>query len=217
MTIQQFAFDFLRILIGNAWNRTGSALALLGASALTGWIDQLVGALFHVDITQTAAWIGFAVMLTEIGMLAYAKAWPQTTPAVVASHDVQLLMQYRALITDRLVRFLSLHSYRDPFRNEQIEPIEIIADEWNTAHYEFDNTEVQAALVEVRQECSRFSGLVGVKLFLEGRLLSPLTGIDKRFGITTQTRANIAELNATSRRLAETLNSFERVARQNIS
>jgi hypothetical protein len=219
MNILTFVLEFARILFGNAWNRTGSALTLLGASALTGWLDQLVGAIFHVNITQAATWISFAVMLLGIAMLAYAKAWPGVTQTTAVPRDTDLLEQYRKLITPAVVRFLTVHSFRDAFRNEKLEPIEILADKWNTAHYEFVDVEVQRALEEVRKQASDFSNLAGDKLFTDDRnpkLLTPLTYVDLSQGITTETRANIAELNAAARKLAEAFNSFERIARKKI-
>ena len=120
MNIQTFILECARILIGNAWNRTASALTLVGASALTGWYDQLAGALFHVNITPTATWIGFAVMVIGIAMLAYAKAWPSVERLKTARHDANLLAQYRQLITPSVVRFLTVHSFRDTFRNEKL-------------------------------------------------------------------------------------------------
>jgi hypothetical protein len=219
MNIQTVALEFARILIGNAWNRTGTALALFGASALTGWIDQLVGALLQVQITQTATWIGFAVMLIGIGMLAYAKAWPRIDSLALAQHDIDLLKQYRQQISPGLVRFLTVHSFRDAFRKEKLLPLEVIADDWNTAHYEFVDPEVQAALAEARKQAFDFMNLTGNKLFTDrhnSKLFSPLTDVDRNQGITPETRASIAEMNAAARKLAEAFNAFERIARQKI-
>lgn len=219
MNIQTFVLEFARILIGNAWNRTGSALTLIGASALTGWVDQLAGAFFHVNITQAATWVGFAVMLLGIAMLAYATAWPSANQATAVQHDKDLLQQYRQLITPAVVRFLTVHSFRHAFRNEKLEPLEILADQWNTAHYEFIDAEVQGALKEARKQALDFSNLAAEKLFTDDqnpKLLTPLTYEDLSHGITTQTRNNIAELNAAARKLAEALNSFERIARKKI-
>jgi hypothetical protein len=77
MHTRTFILELARILMGNAWNRTGAGLALIGASALSGWIDQVAGAYLHIDINQTATWIGFAVMVIGIAMLAYAKGLAQ--------------------------------------------------------------------------------------------------------------------------------------------
>jgi hypothetical protein len=219
MNIQSFALEFARILIGNAWNRTGSALTLLGASALVGWLDQVVGALLHVNINPAATWIGFALMFIGIGMLVYAKAWPRADVLALAQHDIDLLKEYRQLITPGVVRFLAGHTFREAFRKERLSPLEVIADDWNTTHYEFVDAEVQAALAEARKQALDFMNLTGNKLFTDRnnpKLYSPLTDVDRNQGITPETRASIAEMNAAARKLADAFNAFERIARQKI-
>ncbi|MBR1296639.1 hypothetical protein [Bradyrhizobium sp. AUGA SZCCT0042] len=219
MNTKTFIIEFARILVGNAWNRTGSVLTILGASALTGWVDQVVGALLHINITQTATWIGFAVMVTGIAMLAYAKAWPRSDFLAMVQHDIDLLKQYRQLIPPSLVRFLTVHSFRTAFRKDRLSPLEVISDDWNTGHYKFVDAEVQAALTETRKHAKAFMDLGDKKLFTDRdnpNLFSPLTDPDRDQGITAETRVSIAELNALARKLAEAFNAFERVAHQKI-
>jgi hypothetical protein len=219
MHTKTFILEFARILMGNAWNRAGAGLALFGASALTGWVDQVVGAYLHVNITQTATWIGFAVMVIGIGMLAYAKAWPRTDVLALVQHDIDLLKQYRQLITPAVVRFLSVHSFREAFGKQKLLPLEVIADDWNTAHYEFMDAEVQAALEEARKLTVGLLNLTDNKLFTDRnnpKLFSPLTDLDRDQGITPETRVGIAEMNTAARKAAEAFNAFERIARQKI-
>lgn len=219
MNIRTFVLEFARILIGNAWNRIGSALTLIGASALVGWLDQVVGALLHVNITPAATWIGFALILIGIGMLVYAKAWPTADVLALAQHDIDLLKQYRQLIAPNVVRFIAAHSFREAFRKEKLSPLEVIADDWNTAHYEFVDVEVQGALAEARKQALNFMNLTDNRLFTDRnnpKLFSPLTDVDRDQGMTTETRAGIAEMNAAARKLADAFNAFERIARQKI-
>jgi hypothetical protein len=118
-----------------------------------------------------------------------------------------------------VVRFLTAHSFRTAFRKERLTPLEIIADDWNTAHYEFVDAEVQTALTDARKQAISFMNLGDKKLFTDRgnpNLLSPLTDVDRDQGITSETRASIAELNASARKLAEAFNAFERIAQQKI-
>ena len=66
MDIKKFIFDILRLLLPSSWNRTGSALAIISASALTGWVDQLGVHLVGFKLEQTTPWIGFTVMLGRV-------------------------------------------------------------------------------------------------------------------------------------------------------
>jgi hypothetical protein len=63
MDLKTFLLEAARIFVGNAWKRTGSTLAILGGTALTGWLDQLVAHWFGFKLEQTAMWVGLVVML----------------------------------------------------------------------------------------------------------------------------------------------------------
>lgn len=228
--IFEFVERIFRIWVGTAWGKGALALIFGGVLSITSIVQYLippVAKLLEVKIAipETPIWLSLTLVGLGILLLVLSRLIPDRSEQVAPAeppnpHDTQLLALYRKLITPQLVRFLTLHSFRDAFRNERIQPLEILADDWNTAHYEFIDAEVQDALEEARQLAREFCNLAGDKLFTDDRnpkLLTPLTYVDLGQGITPQTRANIAELNAAARKAAEAFNSFERIARQKIA
>lgn len=211
---KDFWLELFRIFIGNIWARTGSIIAIAGALALTGWADRVIFSWLGID-DKTSNLVGLIVMFSGIGLLVHARGWASKSH----SHDVQLLREYRKLIKPSLIRFLSNHCFRHRFANAIIDPLETLSDEWTTAHYDFQDLQVQASFSDLKKEVLSFNNLLQGKLWMDDKnpkLLTPMKQIDLDHGISDITLRDIDAMGKAARAISAKLNDFEKLARRKI-
>lgn len=218
-----FALDALRIIRGNRLNTAGYLLIAGGLASIIGITSYVLNAGFvflgiRYTIPEVPIWLSLTLILLGAGLLVFNRVWPEVRRHVLP-HDTALLAEYRDLITRDQVRFFGEHHFRQPFRRDIFNPLETICDTWTTAHFEFENAEMQKALTEVRDRGRKLLDLIGVKTFMDDNnpaLQTPLTYPDIQYGVTPATQQAIANMNSASRALQAAMNSFERTARQQI-
>lgn len=217
MDIKKFAIDVLRLLLGSAWNRTGSGLAIIGASALTGWIDQVVAHLLGFKLEQTTPWIGFAVMIIGVAMLAIG-IQKETTPAAPPNpHDVTLIGQFRELVTNNVLDFLANHNFNTPWRRTRLDAVGEIAEVWRGARYEFQDEALNAALTKVKASANSLEASIAYgswPTYDNPEVQTVKTDEDYQIGTQPATIQKIAEMNRLKARLLADIDDLERLARR---
>jgi hypothetical protein len=214
MNYWQYAMDLLRLLLGNAWRRTGSALTLIGATALTGWIDQLVAHVVGFKLNQTAPWIGFTVMATGIAMLWLGRT--RDADSTPNPHDVALMQEFRNLVPDRLLDFLSTHNFGTPWRRDALDGIAQIAEVWRGARYEFQDVPLNEALTRVKQAANKLEEAIAYgswPMHNNAAMQTAMTDEDYRIGTQRPTIEKIAEMNRLKAVLLNEIDGLERLAR----
>src|SRR5690348_9297020 len=102
---RDFWLTAVRILRGNPWHVAALTLTVGGVATIRGVIQYLItpiGAAFGIPITipDTPLWVSLLLVFLGIGMFIAGRWLPERLPVVPPSpHDVQLLAQYRALVT----------------------------------------------------------------------------------------------------------------------
>jgi hypothetical protein len=143
-----------------------------------------------------------------------AAALPEPHP-----HDVELLETVRGQLPVGLQRFLHDHNFGDAFRRDILDPIHQMNEDWRGARFEFHDERVQEAFTELRKLAQELGILTGKYLFaLDSNLAlcSPETDEDRRRGIQPSTLKAIAAMNAKATSFAESVDAFERTARNRI-
>lgn len=146
-------------------------------------------------------------------------AEPPAAPPEPHPHDVELLETVRRQLPVGLQRFLHDHNFGDAFRRDILNPIYQMNEDWRGARFEFHDEALQEAFAELRKLAQELGTLTGKYLFaLDGALAlcSPKTDEDRQRGIQPSTLKAIAAMNAKSTSFAESIDAFERTARNRI-
>lgn len=97
---------------------------------------------------------------------------------------------------------------------------ETLADGWRGADYEFVDQALQTAFRGLQRRATELTFLVGRYLYGDDRnptVITPLTDMDRRGGISEQTMQRIAELNRKAAELLQSLDHFIRLAREKLN
>ena len=134
-------------------------------------------------------------------------------------HDVELLQRFHFQIPLVLKQFLRQHNFGNSFLLAKLDPLHEMNEDWVGADYEFHDTAVQAAFVDVRQAAHAFGELVLQRIYaMRGnpKMGWPKTDQDADVGIQPGTEKAIRDMNAKAAALSELIDGFERVAREHI-
>jgi hypothetical protein len=104
-----------------------------------------------------------------------------------------------------------------PYRRDTLDPLETIAYDWRGAHYEFQDTELQASLSTMIAAAKGLCRKVDERIYPDrGRpgVGTPLTDDDLRRGIQPGTRDAIKQMNELAKGVVAAANELERRARQ---
>lgn len=227
-SILEFFARVLKIWVGTAWGRASLILIGGGVLSITSIVQYLVPPIakaisaITITIPDTPPWLSLILIVLGILVLVLSRLVPDRSQVALPDaqpnpHDVQLLSEYRALITSDLIRFLTEHSFRLPFRVALLEPLEMIAYEWRGAHRVFLDIEMQQALSDVTGAARGLCGVTTNHIFLDDRnqgIGSPLTHEDRQIGIQQATLDAIEKMNNLAKAVVTTANNFERLARQ---
>jgi hypothetical protein len=213
-----------RIWRGTAWGKGALFLIVGGVASINGVIQYIIPPVARllgiiIVIPDTPTWVSLSLISLGILVLVLSRIIPD--PAAGAKkpnpHDVKLLQDYRALITPPLIQFLTDHSFRMPYRRDTLDPLETIAYDWRGAHYEFQDTELQASLSTMIAAAKGLCRKVDERSYPDrGRpgVGTPLTDDDLRRGIQPGTRDAIKQMNELAKGVVAAANELERRARQ---
>jgi hypothetical protein len=199
------------------WNRTGSAIAILGASALTGWVDQLVAHLVGFRLEQTTPWIGFAVMLVGVAMLAYGAGKANPTPN---PNDVELYDSFKEVFSDGVRNFLEEHSFGNDFGRDDLAGVFAFPATWRGTRYDFQDDELDTALDFVKNRASEFNIKIGEYTGMADynvNFQTVKTTDDRLRGMSRETLAHIDELNEISTQLVKAIDQVDEIARRKLT
>lgn len=203
-------FELVRLLLGNAWNRTGAAIAIAGVSVLTGWIDKFVMAVTKVHWEETEQWIGWVLLAIGLAMLFYG-AWKSRVPN---PHDVELIARFRRLFERSDLEFLTSHNFADNWHVTRTAPMEDMADDWLGAQFEFVDKKLNKLLARVKELSTEFANAEGFGFSIGPNLqMRTMKTIPDQNGLTQQTRDKIDNLGRIARALAVAINALERAAK----
>lgn len=203
-------FKLVRLLLGNAWNRTGSLIALAGVSTLTGWFDKLVMAVTNLHWEETAQWVGWVLLVIGIVMLAYgARKASSPNP-----HDVDLIKQFRATFSRSDIEFLTYHNFRDNWHNSRTKCFEAITDDWLGARFEFVDKKLNKLLDQVKKVSAELAEAEALGFNVGPNLqVRTMRTMADDGTLTPETRARVNNLNRLARELAKAVNALERNAK----
>lgn len=222
---RDFWLSVVRIIRGNPWHAAAAVLVFGGVATIKGVVQYLITPIgaafgFNIPIPETPLWVSLLLIFLGIGMFVVSRVLPERLFRNAPSpHDIELMNRYRSLVTLPLIQFLRDVSFRNPFRLSVLDPIEVIADQWNGAHFEFHDDVVQAALEKVIEASRHLLNLTSKYIFSDYRdstLGNPLTDVDIKQGISDSTRENIRQMNDSARELHNALNDFERLIQRRI-
>lgn len=134
-------------------------------------------------------------------------------------HDVALLNRFNRTLPLRSRSEFRHQDFGTLFNYDLFSPYLEVAEVWQGADHEFENRETQAAFAELQNAILALGNKTAVWMYPSNnnaRLLTPFTTIDEQQGVQPQTLARIAEMNNLSDRIAQALDNFLRVARQNV-
>lgn len=212
--MQKLILDIVKIVWGNGWSKTGSILALAGASSLLGWVVQFIGGLIGIDIPQPPEWASVLVMLSGVGLLAFGISRPTSAPAP-NPHDVQLMCRFRQLITEQVIDFLRNHNFGTPWRRARLDALAEFAETWRGALFEFHDPDLNAALARAKASANSLEELIAVGSWPDwnnAEVQTVKTDDDRRLGTQPATVNKIREMNASATSLVRDFDALERVA-----
>ncbi|MGR9385178.1 hypothetical protein [Rhizobium leguminosarum] len=134
-------------------------------------------------------------------------------------HDKVLGRELRTLFDQRTRRFLKEESFGQPFKNELLRNLEVLADDWKGANYEFEDAELDNLSAEITRQakefCNKIAEYVGsADNWPVGHLSVPLDRerAEDRFSDATWER--IRELRELASLLIEGYEKFEKAFRR---
>ncbi|MGO6781226.1 hypothetical protein GR211_16710 [Rhizobium leguminosarum] len=197
-------------------NGTLERSLLVLACALTGvWFGySLPGAEFPWEPIVT----GVCIFSTWLG-LDMASVGTLQSRDELHPHDKTLGQSLRAKFDPMTLRFLKEESFGQPFKNELLENLETLADDWQGANHEFENAEldnISSEIVKFTNEfCNKVAEYAGVaERRPAGYLAVPLQQELAADEFSEKTWAHIRELRALSSSLVVEYENFEKAFRR---
>lgn len=214
MQVHSSVLELARIFWGNGLSKTGSFLAAIGASALLGWLDQVVGHILGINIRQPPEWACLAVMITGVGLLVWGNS--RTSGITAANpHDVDLMGRFRGLVNNNLLDFLRNHNFDTPWMRSRLDPIAEIAEVWRGARFEFHDSDLNAALSRVKASANHLEELIAYGSWparSNAAMQTTKTDEDYRTGTQPSTIAKIKDMNTRASDLVRDIDALERLA-----
>lgn len=213
--MQKLVLEIVKVIWGNGWSKTGSFLAVTGATSLLGWVAQFIGSLFDVPVPQPPEWASLLVMFSGIGLLVWGNRHPSTTPAA-NPHDEELMRSFRQLITEQVLDFLRNHNFGTPWRRSLLDPLATFAETWRGARYEFQDPDLNAALTAAKNSANDLEELITVGSWPDhhnAQIQTVKTDEDRQRGTQQGTLNKIREMNNGASQLVRTIDDLERLAR----
>jgi hypothetical protein len=134
-------------------------------------------------------------------------------------HDIDLLARVRQLFDLPAQRFLRQHSFGEPFRQDHLNPMYELNENWVGAAFEFHDAPLQGAFADVQAASRELGALVFERVYAMDRrpgFVWTKTDEDVRHGTQQSTVQAVIELNRRSTALADMIDVFERTARDRI-
>lgn len=227
MTFYEFLLQLARIVWGDAWKRIATLLVGFGVFSLVGITQYVIPPLaktinVKISIPETPTWVGFGLVFAGIGTLVLRNLFERIKPPATAHpHDIELVRRFLDVMDLRAREFLREHNYRNPFLMKRLDPIEALVNDWHGAAFEFEDLELGQAFENVQLAARSLLDKTGERIFgdvvKEGLILgSPLTNLDRRHGISDETRRGIGEMNELAVGVLGAVDKFERLARAKI-
>lgn len=201
-----------------AWVLVAAAVAVVSNA-----LPIVVGGLFaafgkEFTIPEVPSWIAAIFATLAIVLLVAERFVPEKMPSP-NPHDVRLLREFQALMTQDVRSFLSERRFGTAWPRVRLNAVGTLADTWKGARYEFEDPELQSALEQAISEARSLEDkqeyMTYPHLHVHG-LQTAHTEDDDRRGLQPQTIANIRELNETGVRLVEAIDALNRIARRKI-
>lgn len=214
-----FWLNIVKILKGNAWSRTGSALAIFGATCSFGWVDQVVGRLIGIDIPQPPLWFATMVMFTGVGLLiwGYSKLSLALESPNPNPHDVRLMGDFRDIFTNQLIEFLRNHNFGAPWNRNALDSLAEFAESWRGSRFEFSDFELNEILKKVKHSANDLEDLLASGSWAHRSnpdVLTVKTDVDYSRGVQKSTLDKIKKMNSAASRLVDDIDELEAAARE---
>jgi len=153
-------------------------------------------------------------------LIAMAVSFTPTKISKPSKHDVALLAQFRALVSEDEKMFLRDHDLADSFSWKSLKGCQDLADRWIGAEYEFDNREVQAKLADIVKLAKEFISelAVGSVIFdAVTRRATTIPAIEKDREMSARTWQAIKAHNNRATILLAKLDEFVKFARKTLA
>lgn len=214
--MKNFVIEVVKVIWGNGWSKTGSALAILGATSLLGWIAQFIGGLIGIEVPQPPQWASILVMFTGVLLLMWGLTCHTTEPPP-NHNDVKLMESFRGLFTDDLLDFLRNHSFGSPWRRSRLDALAEFAETWRGSRFEFDDSDLNRALVNAKESANALEELIASGSWPDhnnAEIQTVKTDQDYRTGTQAGTHEKIKKMNDAAASLVKDLDTLERAARR---
>lgn len=223
MADKALILHIVEIVWGKSLSKLGSTIAVLGALSLTGSAQYIIEATTRylgapVDIPDTPPWVGFGLVLIGIATSGLSYVLPTTRASEPANpHDVELMARFRALVTNNVIDFLANHTFGTPWRRDSLDAIAEIAEGWKGARFEFQNSDLNAALARVKASANRLEELIAYgswPMHNSPAMQTAKTDEDYKIGTQKATLDKIAQMDRLARELVVAINDLERAAQR---
>lgn len=134
-------------------------------------------------------------------------------------HDVFLVAQWKALLSDPLRRFIRDHDFGEAYHRNLLLPLHKIDAQWHGAQYELDDAELERVFRAFHLANRAFCALLAERtraLAGNNDLASAKTNLDTTIGLQSGTREAIARLNLAARALNDAVDGVDREVRVRI-
>ena len=160
-----------------------------------------------------------AALKAILGDEAARAAMRSPAPVEPHPHDIELLRRFHRQLPLPLRQFLHRHSFGSPFPVTRLAPIHEMNEVWIGAAYEFHDTVLQAALVDVRRTAADLGELTLERIHAmpgDPKMGWPKTDQDLAHGMQPRTEQAIRDMNAKATELSAAIDSFDRLARDRV-
>lgn len=205
----EIVLKIIQTFWGSSLPKLGSAIALIGATALTSILQYIVVGVASafgqkISIPDTPAWLGLMLVVIGVATASLGAYWQRPLPPPRPNpHDVALLNRFRALFSEGLIDFLRNHEFSNPFRRDGLAGVSEVA-AWEGAKFEFVDTAVEKVFSEVRRAARRFAIAVDAETYphkVQFHMQTVFTDDFDGWNVPEHTRAAIVKLNAASGQL----------------
>jgi hypothetical protein len=220
----QIIHKLVQLVWGGSLIKLGSAIALIGAAALTSIVQYVVMAIAEnygqkLDIPETPVWIGLPLVIIGVGAATLGAYWQRPLPPPGPNpQDVELLRRLRSEFTEPRKDFLRDHNFHGSFPSAALDCVTEVA-YWRGARFEFTDPEVERFFAVVKANAQQLDNLVSLATWPVRRVQNRQTALPDNYDEwhpDANTTQAISALNRLARELVGAIDEFERTAKVKI-
>jgi hypothetical protein len=187
------------------WLQTTAGRALTGLTAMA----AIVVFLWPVEGWRFDPSLFAACALSFVAWLASLGETKRPT-----AHDVELLKQFRALISDQVRSTLRSHDFGGSYSRSWVSGLNEVA-YWRGAEFEFDDRDLQARFAKVVEKISAFTHDLALETWPTnmGDLSTAIPDAERGGVISERTKARVEKLNTDASTVVTAVDDFIRFAR----